>query len=416
MSARAAVQHRVRLVSFAGVAVVVVLALVVVNGVVRPESNAHAFYARPASAPDRPGVLLRSEPFVGGIPDGSRAWRILYTTTRANGSPAVASGIVVASSAASARPQPVVVWAHGTTGYAAACAPSLTARPFGSGIGQDLEQVVRRHWVFVAPDYTGMGTPGPQPYLIGQGEARSVLDAVRATRLLKQLSVSNHTVVWGHSQGGGAALWAGQIQPEYAPDVALDGVAAIAPTSDMPAFVRRINAMPGGRDLTAYVVTAYSAAYPDVKASDYLKPAAIPLVLQISQRCGRAADKVLLSANVARGLGTSLLKRSPNSGPLGTRLRENTSTGTGATPLLLAQGGADKLIPPTLQRAYARRLCARGERLDYREYPGRDHAGVEATGAPLVAQLLTWTEQRLAGRPAGDNCARLLERAPAQSR
>lgn len=412
MRAKGAVGSMSRRIIAGGVAVAVALALVVIGSVLRrASSKADTFYSAPKSAPTQPGKLLRSDPFVGDIPADARAWRVLYTTTTYDGRPAVASGIVVASRTASVRPQPVVVWAHGTTGYATACAPSLTARPFGGGILQDVAQMVRRHWVVVAPDYTGMGAPGKQPYLVGQGEARSVLDAVRASRQLKQLSVSNRAVVWGHSQGGGAALWTGQLQPTYAPDIELEGVAAIAPTSDMAALARYWNATQAGRDLMAFTMASYDAAYPDVRATPYLKPAAVPVVPRIAQRCGVRAAEVWTPAR-ARKVGKSLLDRSPNTGPLESRLRENTPVDAGGAPLLLAQGGADKTVPATMQRAYARMLCVRGQRLDYREYPGRDHSGVEATGAPLVAQLMTWTERRWSGDAAPDNCSNLTRESP----
>lgn len=412
MRGKSVVGSMSRRVIAGGAAVAVALALVVIGGELHlASSKAETFYAAPKSVPPRPGKLLRSAPFVGDIPADARAWRVLYTTTTYDGRPAVASGIVIASRTASGRPQPVVVWAHGTTGYATACAPSLTARPFGGGILQDVAEMVRRHWVVVAPDYTGMGAPGNQPYLIGQGEARSVLDAVRASRQLKHLSVSNRAVVWGHSQGGGAALWTGQLQPTYAPDISLEGVAAIAPTSDMPALARHWNSVQAGRDLMAFTMASYDAAYPDVRATDYLKPAAVPVVHQIAQRCGKLAAEVW-KPPVARQVGASLFERSPNSGPFESRLRENTPVDTGGAPLLLAQGGADQTVPATMQRAYARMLCVRGQRLAYREYPGRDHSGVEATGAPLVAQLMTWTEQRWAGDAAPDNCSKLTRESP----
>lgn len=395
---------RFRRIITGGVAVIAVMALLVVAGGWHgASSRAESFYEKPASVPAQPGRLLRSERFVGGLPATARAWRVLYTTTTADGRPAVASGIVVANKSASVEPQPVVVWAHGTSGYARTCAPSLTVHPFGGGVLEDITQLIRRHRVVVAPDYTGMGTSGPQPYLIGQGEARSVLDAVRASHQLKQLSLSNRVVVWGHSQGGGAALWAGRIQPAYAPDVALDGVAAISPTSDLPVLVDHWNAMGAGRDLMSFVMASYAAAYPDVKAADYLKPAAVPVARRVAQRCGMRAAEVWTPA-LRRAVGTSLLDRSPTTGPLATRLRENVPIDTGGAPLLLAQGGADKVVPATMQRDYVRRLCSRGVHVDYREYPGRGHSDVEATGAPLVAQLMAWTEQRLAGDPAPDNC------------
>ena len=41
----------------------------------------------------------------------------------------------------------------------------------------------------VAPDYVGMGTKGPTPYLIGIGEPYSSLDAARAAHQLPGLSL-----------------------------------------------------------------------------------------------------------------------------------------------------------------------------------------------------------------------------------
>ena len=159
-----------------------------------------AFYAAPDQVPGTPGHLLRQEPFERGIPDDALAWRILYTTTRDEGRPAVASAIVVAP---------------------------------------------------------GGGKPGAReviahPYLIGQGEARSVLDAVRAARQMPELDLAERTVVWGHSQGGHAALWTGAIGPSYAPEVDLIGVAALAPASNLVALVDNLGNVTGGSIFAAY--------------------------------------------------------------------------------------------------------------------------------------------------------------------
>src|SRR6516165_5881755 len=43
--------------------------------------------------------------------------------------------------------------------------------------------------------------------LIGEGEARAALDSVRAARQMAELTLDMRTVVWGHLQGGHAALW-----------------------------------------------------------------------------------------------------------------------------------------------------------------------------------------------------------------
>lgn len=405
-------RHRLRRLIAGATVAVVLLALVVVGySQHHAAPRVDAFYDRPKVVPSQPGRLVRAEPFTHGIPQTARAWRILYTTTRADGTPALASAIVLLGKRAPPGPHPVLAWAHGTSGYAKSCAPSLFPQPFGSGIRQELSQVVRHHWVLVATDYTGMGTAGPQPYLVGRSEGRAVLDSVRATRQLHQIAASNKTVVWGHSQGGGAALWTGQIQRTYAPDVPLDGVAAIAPTSDMPAIASRMNSIRGGMVFMSYVATAYAAAYPDVRIKDYASSGAQGVIRATSDRCLSAANLLVQDAS-AKGVAPPLLSRSPLTGPLGQRLRENTPTGTGTSPLLIAQGGSDSLILPSVQRAYVKGLCAHGQRLDYREYPGRNHSGVAKGNSPFLPQLITWTEQRLAGDAAPDTCSKLIHGSP----
>src|SRR5207237_346774 len=99
-----------------------------------------------AHLPAQPGVLVRTEPMTQGIPADARAWKILYTTTRRHGRPAVASGIVVESRHVPPGPRPVIEWAHGTTGYARGCAPSLMKEHFAAGAMPALGQVIAHGW------------------------------------------------------------------------------------------------------------------------------------------------------------------------------------------------------------------------------------------------------------------------------
>jgi pimeloyl-ACP methyl ester carboxylesterase len=91
--------------------------------------------------------------------------------------------------------------------------------------------MLARGYVVVATDYPGLGTPGIHPYLIGKSEGRAVLDSVRAARDLPDAAASNRFAVWGHSQGGHASLYTGELAASYAPDLKLVGVAAAAPAT-----------------------------------------------------------------------------------------------------------------------------------------------------------------------------------------
>lgn len=388
----------------ASVALVLALGLLAVSLVLhRASPRPDAFYSVPSRVPDRPGALLRSQPFSRGIPADARAWRILYTTTRGKNQPAVASGLVVVTRDPPPGPRPVIAWAHGTAGVDRNCAPSLLPSRFNAHVIPALHQVIQRGWVLVATDYIGLGTPGPHPYLIGQGEARSVLDAVRAAKQIPHLTLADRTVVWGHSQGGHAALWAGMIAPTYAPDVHVVGVAAISPASDLPALVTKVRTTLEGRVLGAYILSAYSEWYPDVSFDRYVLPAARVLVREMARRCldiPEAIPSVLVSIAARRDpFSANLL-----GGGLGARLRQNTPTGAIHAPLLIAQGLFDPLVVPSIQEAYVRARCAAGQRLQYHLYEGRDHLSILAPGSPLVGDLLSWTQARLQDEPEKPGC------------
>jgi hypothetical protein len=91
-----------------------------------------AYYAPPASLPAQPGALLRHEFFVREVPAGTRGWRILYTTTRSDGAPALASALILASDKVPPGRRPLVAGTRGTTGVVPGCAPSLQDHPFAN--------------------------------------------------------------------------------------------------------------------------------------------------------------------------------------------------------------------------------------------------------------------------------------------
>ncbi len=208
-----------------------------------------AFYDAPATVPGSPGQLLRTEPYAGHLPDGMTAYRLLYTTTADDGVPALASAVLAVPTAATGS-VPLVAWAHGTNGVARACAPSLGPDAILLNNVAAMGSLTRNGWGVVATDYTGEGTQGAYPYLIGQGEARSVLDSIRAAHQVNGPHLSDQSVIWGHSQGGHAALWSGQIAPQYAPELQIKGVAAISPASDPLALAAGVAKNPGALGAT----------------------------------------------------------------------------------------------------------------------------------------------------------------------
>jgi hypothetical protein len=109
---------------------VLVLAAVILFAAATRNPPTGAFYEPPPTLPAESGEIIRSEPFTAGVPDGARAWRVLYASTDAQDTPIAVSALIVAPRTPPPGPSPVLAWSHGTTGVVPPCAPSLSADPF----------------------------------------------------------------------------------------------------------------------------------------------------------------------------------------------------------------------------------------------------------------------------------------------
>jgi pimeloyl-ACP methyl ester carboxylesterase len=354
------------------------------------------FYSPPSKLPPNPGALVRSEPLTDRlIPARSRAWRIMYTTTLPDGTPASAVATVLAPEKPPRDPSPVILWQHGTVGVKQDCMPSTITSPF-EGVPA-LEEVVRKGWVVVATDYEINGD-GVIPFLIGEGEARSALDSLRAARAIPQLTLDKRAVVWGHSQGGHAALWTGIARPDYAPDVELLGVAASAPASDLQELVR-IHAQNAAAAMVGpYMATAYSQYYPDVKFDDLVPRGAREVSREIASLCPEPKEMPKLQ-KLGNDLGAAAVMPASPSGPFAARLGENTPNQPIDLPLLVVQGLTDPVIPPSVTDTFVDRQCTAGQNLAYWRVLDRDHNTVLAGDGQIPQMLMSWTEDRLAGVP-----------------
>lgn len=361
-----------------------------------------AFYESPATLPATPGELIRSEPLTDRLlPAHAQAWRILYTTTLPDGTITTGVATVLAPAEVTAGPHPVVLWEHGTVGILQKCMPSVVTAPF-EGVPA-LDQVVAAGWVLVAPDYAP-NAQGVHPYVIGEGETASALDAVRAARQMPELNLTPQTVVCGHSQGGHAALWTGILGPEYAPDVNIVGVAALAPASNMERILTMHGGDSSGARLGAYIATAYSQYFPDVKYDDIVSPSTRTLAPQIADLCQfDPVDIPILQALTAE-LHDEPVLIDPAAGALGERLRENAPNSLVTAPLFIAQGLSDVVIDPVVNDDFVKAQCAAGQSLVYWHVPGRDHGGIVAQDSPLGDPLIAWTQDRFAGAALPPGC------------
>ncbi|WP_232631047.1 alpha/beta fold hydrolase [Methylobacterium sp. Leaf118] len=295
-----------------------------------------------------------------------------------------------------------MAWAHPTTGVVDKCAPSL-ARVLYRSI-QGLQEMLARGYIVAATDYPGLGTPGVHPYLVGLSEGRAVLDSVRAARQLAGPGgATNAFAVWGHSQGGHAALFTGLLAHSYAPDLALVGVAAAAPATELATLMMADLDTSGGKNLTAMTLWSWSQVF-GAPMAKVVVPSALPVIEELANDCietifdvlerrgpSKALDRDFLSVNdlADREPWRSLLARN-TPGPLPPRI-----------PVFLAQGATDTLVLPRVTQDYRARLCRAGSRVEFDLVPGVGHLSIAKDAAPAA---IDWIGDRFAGEPAPSNC------------
>jgi pimeloyl-ACP methyl ester carboxylesterase len=372
---------------------------------IRATITAHApdaFYDPPSDVPRRAGELLRSEPLKDVIlPVGVRGWRILYSTTVDDTTPATSAATVFAATNPSSGPRPVIAWEHGTTGLLQKCMPSLLSLPTKGIPWRD--RIVMAGWVAVATDYSFAEKGGPHPYLIGESEARATLDSVRAARQMRELTLDKRIVVWGHSQGGHAALWTGIVGPRYAPDLEIRGLVAIAPSAN----IKNILAMNVEMDklFGPYLAVSYSRFYPDITFEQAVRPEALDAARQIVNLCDFVPEDFQRIKALAATFDGPVLATSSNKA-LQARLEQNTADSPIQAPVVIAQGLSDTVVPSAATDAYVEERCAAGQPLEYWTFAGRDHLTIFQRGTPLEEPLIEWTKARFANEPQATGCVR----------
>jgi acetyl esterase/lipase len=350
----------------------------------------------PADA-QRAGTLISADP-VAQAPAGMQAWRISYWTIDDRGAPLAVTGMVVAPNGPAQAPRNVLAWTHGTWGVVSRCAPSLSPQFFQV---TPAIQAVSRGYVVVAPDYPGLGSAPPHPYLVGTITAKSVLDAVRAARQIPAASAGNRFAVWGESQGGHAALWTGELARGYAGDLKLVGVAAAAPPTDLVANFNQASSADAKAFLTGYTAYSWSQYYGvPLVIGRRSTPA---LITKMAQKC--------ITSNSTPGLMTLLgilqlkrdLKRTDFAAtpPWSSFAVANSVAPVSSVPMLIAQTVADPLVSPPVTRQFARSLCARRVSVRWIDLSGGDHANTAKLSA---APTLQWIDDRFAGAAPPNDC------------
>lgn len=342
------------------------------------------------------GRLLRYQLVEPSAHPDATTYRILYTSTSHAGDTIVVSGLgVVPDTPAPEDGRNIITLVHGTVGSADQCAPSK--HPSEPGELTLLRPLVEAGYLIAATDYEGIGTPGVHPYLVGESEGRSGLDAALAVRQLPGADAGDRFGIMGYSQGGHAAMWTAELATAWAPDLELVGTFAGAPPTEID-LVLGARLTGAAAAFEVLVVNGFAQHY-----GDELDPAGLlsPEGLQYLP----IADEVCvgeLSGEVA-GFGVDAYVEDPDPAWTARAAENNAGTRATASPLLIIHSSADDLVPPVLSQIATQRLCGLGQVVERRT---PDLGGHGPAAVASYAEALAWMQDRFApdGPPPTTTC------------
>jgi hypothetical protein len=352
------------------------------------------FYEPPDPLPaGSPGDVIRIEP-LSPAPAGSQAWRVLYLSEDLHGEPVAVSGMVFAPEGPPPPGgRPVVAWAHPTTGMADDCAPSRQEDPAATLTW--LRGMLDQGWVVTATDYLGLGTPGTLPYLVGRSAAYDVLNSVRAARHIDEAGAGTRFATWGHSEGGHASLWAGVLASSYAPELELVGITAAAPAAELVALMQDQYRGLLAQVLGPYAVEGWTAWYPELQATQVLRPEAARAV---SSLASASLERLAIEALVRVALGRGFFDVDPTTVPQWRDVAEENTPGLPATnvPVFIANGTDDDVVLPRTTTTLIETYCAGGVSVTADWMRGVGHTGAGDAAGPSAT---AWIGERFAGTP-----------------
>ncbi len=370
------------------------------------------FYSPPNPLPaGRAGSIIRKESLGGNVPDGGQGFRILYRSERSNGSSVAASGMVfVPPGKPPAGGWPVVAWAHPTVGMGRSCAPSRTSDPLSDVTW--LSDMLQRGWIVTATDYAGLGTPGSSAYLVGESEARDVLNSVRAAGNLEPGKASSRFALWGHSQGGHAVLFAAARARGYAPELKLVAAAAAAPAAELEALLAEQSGSAVNWVIGPEIFVSWPVEYPSLSRKEVGSNAALSHYRKVASECIGVASS--LEAQALNKFDSGFFKKDPSSVPSwrSVLVKQTAPILPPSTPLFIAQGLKDQIVIPNTTALYAQRSCRARSNLTMAWMGGVNHVKAASTSGPFVA---SWLFDRFAGRPSINTCDQPLPIAPAKA-
>lgn len=368
-----------------------------------------AFYTPPTNVPaaGTPGELLRYRTKTVKLGAGAPsvvAWNVMYRSTDAKGAPNFVTGTVLLPKITVFGARPIVSYAPGTQGLAKQCAPSKQLTAGTEYEAPNIVAALKKGYGVLVTDYAGYTTGTKPTYLAGRSQGNAVLDIAKAVKELpgSQMQGNNPVAVWGYSQGGQSAGFAGEWASSYAPNVNLVGVAAGGVPGDFKRSARELDANAGAAFLLGAVLGLRNQYPESIPYAELINAAGRAAEADADKLCTFALFNKYGNTDINTftngDVGIDDLIAIPSvsavldAQKLGTRKVD--------TPVYQYHGAADQILPLDQGFQTKRDWCAKGSRVSFELYPG-EHLTTQFQGA---TNALNWIADRFAGKSAPTTC------------
>ena len=359
------------------------------------------FYTAPANiASYAPGQIVASRPVTLNLSTPNNAWQIAYRTEDSHGNPEMTVTTLVVPRApwAGTGTRPAVSFGSAEDSTGSQCAPSYwMAVLHGGAYDLDLNTMLSKGWAVADPDYEGPKSA----WMAGPQAGHATLDGIRAADqfLPGGLSASTRWGIDGYSGGANAAAWAAQLQPTYAPDVHLVGVAQGATPADPKATAEYLD---GGlfSGFEAAAAWGIDQDYPEMDLPSIENAAGQHAFAEVGNEC---LVSILLQFPFRKLTDYTTVPDPLDVPSVAAALAQDTPGYAAPTsaPIYDYHADDDEIVPVPQDNTLVQDWCQRGATIQVVRVPNLEHILELFAGEPGV---LTFLSDRFDGDKPIDNC------------
>ena len=356
------------------------------------------FFAAPAGLADlAPGTVIRTRPvkttLIPGVPLGASSFQILVRSNDAKDRPAAVAATVIVPRNPAKR---LLAYQPAIDSLGAKCNPTFTLQNGTEKEASLIQLGLQRGLTVVVPDHQGPR----HAFAAGPMAAHAVLDSVRGTldSPAAQLDgAGTEVAMMGYSGGAIATGWAAQLQPEYAPEINVVGVASGGTPADLEAAEGSMDGTLDGGGLFVGAAFGVMREYPELL--ELLNAQGLARADQIKDQClyqlvTHAFDSVKKYTDSPDPMREPVAQAVLNELKMGGDLAPT-------VPYYLWHSTSDQLIPYRVAPALRDDWCSQGTSVTL----VTDRISEHISGAfKYASPALTWLMDRYADKPVTGAC------------